>query len=56
MTNQNHKRALSEWAALTGASLPDSVEDRADRDDGIGVRADRDAAESFEREFGEESR
>ena len=56
MNDQNHDRALSEWAALTGASLPDSVEDRVDRDDRVGVHADGDAAEPFEREFREESR
>ena len=56
MNDQNHERTLSEWAALTGASLPDSVEDRVDRDTGFDVRADGDAAESFDREFGEESR
>lgn len=54
MTDQIHERTLSEWAALTGASLPDSAEDRVDRDSGFDVRAD--TAESFEGEFGEESR
>jgi hypothetical protein len=56
MNDRHHERALSEWAALTGASLPDSVEDRTDRDAGFDARADADAAESFEREFGEGGR
>jgi len=56
MNDQTHERTLSEWAALTGASLPDSVEDRAGRDAGVDARADPDAAESFEREFGEGGR
>ncbi len=56
MNDQTHERTLSEWAALTGASLPDSVDDRAGRDAVTGTRADSDAAESFEREFGEGGR
>ena len=56
MNDRTHERTLSEWAALTGASLPDSVENRVDGDSGFDVRADGDVAESFDREFGEESR
>jgi len=53
MNDRDHERPLSEWAALTGASLPDSVEDRTDGDAGAGLRAEADAAESFDREFGD---
>jgi hypothetical protein len=55
MNDRNHERPLSEWAALTGASLPDSVEDRTDGDAGFRMRAEPDAAESFDREFGDGS-
>ena len=53
MNDRNHERPLSEWAALTGASLPDSVEDRTDGNAGLQRRAEPDAAESFDREFGD---
>jgi hypothetical protein len=53
MNDRNHERPLSEWAALTGASLPDSLEDRTDGNAGFETRAEPDAAESFDREFGD---
>ena len=56
MNDRNHERPLSEWAALTGASLPDSVEDRTDGSAGFEARAEPDAAESFDREFGDGGR
>ena len=56
MNDRNHERPLSEWAALTGASLPDSVEDRTDGTAGFETGAAPDAAESFYRKFGDGGR
>ncbi len=53
MNDRNHERTLSEWAALTGASLPDSVEDRTDGNAGFEGRTEPDAAESFDHDFGD---
>lgn len=56
MNDGNNERPLSEWAALTGASLPDSVEDRTDGNAGFETGAKPDAAESFDRRFGDGGR
>ena len=56
MNDRNHERPLSEWAALTGASLPDSVEDRTDGKAGCETGAKPDAAESFDHTFGDGGR
>jgi len=53
MNDRNHERPLSEWAALTGASLPDSLEDRTDGSAGFERRTELGTAESFDREFGD---
>ena len=56
MNDRSHERTLSEWAALTGASLPDSVEGRTDGDAGFERRAGPDVVEPFAPEFGDGGR